>query len=261
VRVFGLHRRAAQVAAAGLAAAALAAAAPAAAPAKTIVQIGGTVGPAIIPFTTTPHALSLLFDVRLSTDVPDGDPATIVKTTIFFPHGPRVNGALFPSCDPKVLKRRRGSRRACPRGSRLGGGTAIGTSPQFHGIRENLKVDVYNGPGGRTLLFWLHGDIPVSIASMIVASLQPIHSHMWAYRLTLKVPKDLQELIPGTFASLLRFTTKVGGTVQVREHGRLVRRGYIEALACPPGALVPVRSIFSFIDHPTVTSDGYVTCR
>jgi hypothetical protein len=256
VRVFRLRRGFAALAAIGLAALAAATA-----PAKTLVQLGGSVGPAIIPFTTTPQPLSLLFDVKLSTDVPGADPATITKTVIFFPHGPRVNGSLFPSCDPRTLQRRHGARAACPRGSRLGNGTAIGTSPQFHGIDEHLSVDVYNAHRGRGLLFWLHGDIPVFISGLIDASLVPIHSHMWAYRLTLKVPRSLQVLLPGTFASLLRFTTKVGATTRVREGGRVVRRGYIEALACPPGALVPVRGTFDFLDHETATSDGYVTCR
>lgn len=260
MRVSRLRRRSAALAAVGLATGALAGAAVAA-PAKTLVQLGGSVGPAIIPFTTTPQPLNLLFDVRLSTDVPGADPATITRTVILFPHGPRVNGSLFPSCNPRTLQRRRGARSACPRGSRLGGGSAIGTSPQFHGIDEHLTVDVYNAHRGRGLLFWLHGDIPVFISGLIDASLVPIHSHMWAYRLTLKVPRSLQELIPGTFASLLRFTTKVGGTTRVREGGRLVRRGYIEALACPPGALVPVQGTFDFLDHEAVTSNGYVTCR
>jgi hypothetical protein len=260
VRVLRLRRGLSALAATGLAATALATLAVAS-PAKTLVQLGGSVGPAIIPFTTTPQPLSLLFDVRLSTDVPGGDPATITKTVILFPHGPRVNGSLFPSCDPKQLQRRRGSPAACPRGSRLGKGTALGTSPQFHGVDERLSVEVYNAHRGRGLVFWLHGDIPVFINGLIDASLVPIHSHMWAYRLTLKVPRSLQELIPGTFASLLRFTTKVGGTTRVREGGRLVRRGYIEALACPPGALVPVQGTFDFLDHEAVTSNGYVTCR
>ena len=260
MRVLRLRRGRSALAATGLVVAALAGA-PAVAPARTLVQLGGSAGPAIIPFTTTPQPLSLLFDVRLSTDVPGGDPATITKTVILFPHGPRVNGSLFPSCDPRQLQRRRGSPAACPRGSRLGRGTALGTSPQFHGVDERLSVEVYNAHRGRGLLFWLHGDIPVFINGLIDASLVPIHSHMWAYRLTLKVPRSLQELIPGTFASLLRFTTKVGATTRVREGGRLVRRGYIEALACPPGALVPVQGTFDFLDHEAVTSNGYVTCR
>jgi hypothetical protein len=244
-----------------LAALALTAAAPAHAGAKTLVRIGGTVGPAIIPFTTTPQPLALTVDVHLSTDVPDTEPATITRATVWFPHGPRVNGALFPSCDPRALERAHGLRRACPAGSRIGGGVAIGEAPQLPGVTERLRVDVYNGPGGRSVVFWLHGDVPVSISGMIVAPLRAIHSHRWAYRLTLPVPHALQEVGPDIFASLLRFTTRVGATERVRVGGRTVRRGYIEALACPPGALVPIHARFDFRGRTHATADGYVGCR
>jgi hypothetical protein len=229
--------------------------------AKTLVQIGGSASPAILAFTTTPHTLNLTVDVRLSSDVPGGDPETIKKTTIFFPHGPRVNGALFPSCSAAKLRRLHGSSRACPRGSRIGRGTALGTSPQLHGVDEQLAVDLYNGAHGRSIVFFLHGVNPVFVSGIIDAPFRAIHNHKWAYQLTLTVPRDLQEIGPGIFASLLRITTHVGATVRVREHGRLVRHGYIEALACPPGALVPVRSVFDFLGGSSASTDGYIGCR
>jgi hypothetical protein len=254
------HRIRASCTAAALVAV-LALATPAAASAKTLVELSGTLSPAIVAFTTTPQSLKLTVDVRLSSDVPGGDPGTITKSVILFPHGARVNSRRFPACDPHRLARLRGSRRACPRGSRIGGGSALGTSPQLHGVDEPLTVDVYNGPRGRSVIFFLRGSNPVSIGGMIVAPLQTLHDHTWAYRLTLAVPHDLQEIATGIFASLLRFTTKVGGTVHVREHGRLVRLGYIEALACPPGALVPIRGSFSFLDGSSTTDDGHLACR
>jgi hypothetical protein len=228
--------------------------------AKTLVKIGGTVSPAIVAFTTTPQALSLSVDVRFSSDVAGADPGTVTKAIVYFSHGPRVNGALFPSCDPRRLSRLHGARSACPRGSRIGVGSALGTSPQLHGVDERLGVDVYNGPHGRSIVFFIHGLNPVAISGIIDAPLQAIHSHRWGYRLTLKVPRTFQEITTGIFASLLRFTTHVGGTVRVREHGRLVRRGYIEVLACPPGALVPVRGVFDFLGGESVATDGFIAC-
>lgn len=233
--------------------AALLGASPAAASARTLVQIGGSLSPAIVAFTTTPQRLSLTVDVRFASDAAGSLPGTVTKSTILFPHGARVNGRLFPSCDPRKLARLRGSRRACPRGSRIGGGTALGASPQLQGVTEKLTVDVYNGPRGRSVIFYLRGSLPASISGMIVAPLQTLHSHKWAYRLTLAVPHDLQEIATGIFASLLRFTTKVGGTA----HGH----GYIEALACPPDTLVPIEGTFDFLDRTSTTADGYLTCR
>jgi hypothetical protein len=243
---------------ASLAAAVLLAAIALAAPAgaKTTVTIGGVASPPILAFTTTPQPLSLSVDVRFASDVPGQMPGTVKKSIVLFPHGPRVNSALFPSCNPARLRALRGAGSACPRGSHIGSGFALGTSPQFLGVIERLRVDLYNGPGGRSILFYLQGEHPTAISGMIVAPFQAIHDPRWAYRLTLNVPHDLQEISPGIFASLLRFNTKVGASVRV--HG--VRRSYIEVLACPPGALVPVRGIFDFLGGSSATSNGYIAC-
>jgi hypothetical protein len=224
--------------------------------AKTLVAISGTATPPIGAFTLTPQPLSLTLDTQFSSDVAGELPGTVSKAVIYFPHGPRVNGRLFPSCDPQRLRRFRGAARACPRGSRLGGGTAVGTSPQFTGVVEHLKVDLYNGRDGRSIVFFLHGESPVLIAGMIVAPFAALHGRRWGYRLTLNVPHDLQEIASGIFASLLDFKVRAGGSVTVHGH----RYGFIESLACPPGALVPVRGVFSFRGGESTTTDSYIAC-
>lgn len=225
--------------------------------ARTLVELTGTATPPISAFTLKPQTLSLTIDASFSTDVADELPATVSKAVIFFPHGPRVNGRLFPSCNPERLRRLRGAPRACPRGSRLGGGTALGASPQFGiGVRERLTVDIYNGKGGRSLIFFLRGLNPVLVSGMIVAPFKALRGGRWGYRLTMPVPQSLQEIAPGIFASLLDFRVRTGGSV-VR-NGR--RYGFIEALACPPGALVPVRGVFSFRGGERTTTDSYIAC-
>jgi hypothetical protein len=223
---------------------------------RTSVAIDGFVTPPILAFTTTPQRLALTVDVRFSTGDPATDPKTVKKATVFFPHGPRVNGALFPSCDPKKLRKHRGDPRACPRGSRIGSGVALGTSPQFSTVTEKLQVELYNAAHGHQIIFFIHGEHPVAISGMIVASFQAIHSHRWAYKLTLNVPRGLQQISRGIYASLLDFKTTVNASVVV--HG--VRHGFIEVLACPPGALVPVRGVFDFLGGDSATDDGYISC-
>ena len=240
--------------AAALAALALA---TAGAGARTLVTLDGVATPPIGDFTLTPRTLSLTIDARFASDIPGGLPGTVSKAVIYFPHGPRVNGRLFPSCDPARLRRMHLAPRACPRGSRLGGGTALGASPQFGiGVREKLKVDLFNGKGGRSIVFVLRGLNPVLIAGMIVAPFQALHGGRWGYRLTMNVPHDLQEIASGIFASLLDFKVTTGGSVVRGGH----RYGFIEVLACPPGALVPVRGVFSFRGEGSTTTDSYIAC-
>ncbi|HKG04288.1 MAG TPA: hypothetical protein VKB03_14005 [Conexibacter sp.] len=225
--------------------------------AKTLVDISGTATPPISAFTLKPQTLSLTIDTRFASDVAGELPGTVSKAVIYFPHGPRVNGRFFPSCDPQRLRRLRGAPRACPRGARLGGGTALGASPQFGiGVRERLTVDLYNGKGGRSIIFFLRGLNPVLVSGMIVAPFAALHGGRWGYRLTLNVPQGLQEIAPDIFASLLDFKVTAGGSVTVHGH----RYGYIESLACPPGALVPVRGVFSFRGGDSTTTDSYIAC-
>jgi hypothetical protein len=240
--------------------AAVLAALAASAGAKTLVAIDGIAGPPIGAFTLKPQTLSLTIDTRFASDVAGELPGTVFRAVLFFPHGPRVNGRFFPACDPRRLQRMRGATRACPRGSRLGGGTAVGTSPQFEGVNEHLRVELYNGRGGRSIIFWIHGENPVLVAGMIVAPFTALHGGRWGYRLTLNVPHNLQEIASGIFASLLDFRVRTGGSVTVRQGGRTVRYGFIEALACPPGALVPVRGVFSFRGGASATTDSYIAC-
>ena len=237
-----------------LLAGALAVAAPA--QARTQVAISGAATPAVTKFTTTPQPLSLSIDTFFTNDVPDAIPATIKKAVVYFPHGSRVNGALFPSCDPVKLQRKHGLSKACPPGSRLGGGYALGTAEGFESITAHLRVDVYNGPHGKSVLFYIFASNPIIISGLIDAPLQHLNTREWEYKLTLNVPRSLQEIGPEIFAAVKRFSVKVGGTVVT--HG--VRHGYIEALACPPGALVPVRGVFSFLQEPSVQRDGYIAC-
>jgi hypothetical protein len=226
--------------------------------ARTLVALSGTATPPISRFTLTPQTLSLTIDARFTTDGPaDELPGTVAKAVVYFPHGPRVNGRLFPSCNPRRLQRLRGASRACPRGSRIGSGTAVGASPQFGiGVRERLQVDLYNGKRGRSIIFFLRGLNPVLISGMIVAPFDTLRGGRWGYRLTMNVPRNLQEIAPDIFASLLDFRVRTGASV-VRG-GR--RYGYIEALACPPGALVPVRGVFSFRGGERTTTDSYIAC-
>lgn len=226
--------------------------------ARTIVTLTGVVTPPIVDFTLTPRTLSLTIDARFANDAGgDSLPGTVTRAVIWFPHGPRVNGRLFPSCDPARLRRLHLAPRACPRGSRLGGGSALGASPDFGiGVKERLRVDLYNGRGGRSIVFVLRGESPVLISGMIVAPFQALRGGRWGYRLTIPVPRNLQEIAPDILASLLDFRVTTGATVRVHGH----RYGYIEALACPPGALVPVRGVFSFRGGETATSDSYIAC-
>jgi hypothetical protein len=228
--------------------------------ARTAVALSGVVTPAITGFPTTPQNVSLTMEGRLAGDDIDGMfPATTRRVVLWFTHGARVNGRWFPSCDPRRLEALRGLARACPRGSRIGGGWAFGTALS---VTARLRMDVYNGPSGRSMLFYFSAENPVLISQMIDAPFEQLRGNRrYGFRLTLPVPYGLQELSDGIVTSLRQFRARVGGmTVKVREHGRVVRKGFIEAMTCPPGALVVARGEFSFNGADPASTDSYLGC-
>jgi hypothetical protein len=227
--------------------------------ARTSVALTGVVTPALTGFSTTPQNVRLTMEGRIVGDDIDGRyPATTRRIVLWFTHGARVNGRWFPSCDPRRLAALKGLPRACPRGSKIGSGWAFGTAIS---VTARLTMDVYNGPGGRSMLFYFSADNPVLIRDMIVAPFDQLRRGRYGFRLTLPVPDGLQELTDGMVTSLRQFKATVGGmTVTTRERGRIVRRGFIEAMTCPPGALVVVRGEFSFRDVAPQATDSYLGC-
>jgi hypothetical protein len=212
-------------------------------------RLGGKITPVIrgIPKTPQPAALSL----SLGFTGDDGAPASVLQRAIIqFPYGSRLNGSLFPSCDPKKLADH--GKSACPKGSRIGGGTAVGTAAD---IREEITVSLYNGKGGKSIVFYLQGDNPVILNVPWASPLESFSSGFWNFKLTVDVPEILQRIV-GLDVAIEDFSVKVDGKRKVK--GRT--RGYIETLICPPGALVPMRGTFSFLDAPDLVKDSYLSC-
>jgi hypothetical protein len=238
-------------------AATLATAAPAAA--ETRASLTGAVTPALTGFPTTPQAVTLNFRGHVEGNDVDGEfPATTRRIVLWFTHGARVNGALFPSCNAETLRRRRGNPKACPKGSRLGGGWARGASLS---VVARMNIDIYNGPRGRTLIFYFRMSNPVLINEMLVAPFDQLKGNRnYGFRVTLDIPPGLQELQPGMVVSLMDFDTRIGATTRVRQGRRTVRKSYLEAMTCPPGALVRTRGEFDFTDGNSSDVDAFLGC-
>jgi hypothetical protein len=212
-------------------------------------RLDGRITPVIrgVPKTPQPAALSL----SLGFTGDNGANASVLQRAVIqFPYGSQLNGKLFPSCDPKALDAHGIS--ACPKGSRIGGGTALGAAGD---IREKIQVTLFNGRAGKSIVFYLQGNDPVVLNVPWESPLQPFTGGLWNFKLTVDVPAILQRIV-GLDVSIEDFSVKVDGTRRVK--GR--KRGYIETLICPPGALVPIRGTFSFLDAPDLVKDSYLSC-
>ena len=128
------------------------------------------------------------------------------KTVLFFDKNLVFNNGKFPTCTQTTVQRAEGD---CPTGSKVGSGSAQGKAL---GQTQNLKVSAFNGPNNQLLLH-VTGSAPLQIDSVIVAKLSK-GSGKYGSKLTVPIPKNLQEPVPGVFATLTSFVTSVKGTAK-----------------------------------------------
>jgi hypothetical protein len=211
----------------------------------------GSISPKRVGTPNQPRPATLTVTTTGDTIPPGGQPPTLTRAVILFPRGATANGRLFTSCQPATLQQRGPS--GCPRSSRLGSGRAEG---KVGDLVVPAEVDVFNGPRGRSVLFWIEARQPVSIRAAVVAPLRRLRGGRYGYRLTFPVPDNIQQPVPGLETGVTLFRVKVGATRMVR--GR--RRGYIETHACPRSGRAPLRGTFSYRAHADVTVDNTIAC-
>jgi hypothetical protein len=227
-------------------------AAVAAAPAgATTVAIDSHLTPVIRLFQKRPVPASLSVNLTFTGDN-GAEPPVLQQAKLEFPYGANFNGPLFPSCDPGAIADM--GVKACPAGSKIGTGTAVGASSDSS-IHEDIAVTLFNGAKGKSIVFYLVGNNPVNINVPFAGPFETFAGGDWHYGLTVNVPDNLQR-IAGINVAVEKFDVKVGATRKVK--GR--KRGLVEAIVCPPGTLVPIRGTFSFADAPSVTTNSYVHC-
>jgi hypothetical protein len=235
---------------------ALAAAAPVASAVSPVVTLRGTAwlskvqGSSVIPAVF--HV-----DTAFSTDTPGAPLFTIQQAVIFFPDHAGTNGPLFPSCSAAQIERFRGNVKRCPRGSKIGSGTVTAQALQL-GITARGQVIMFNGPGGRSIVFNIRTLLPAYINESIDAPLTQLHGR-YGEKLTLVVPHSLQEILSGVFVGVKDFDVSLTGVT--RRNG--VEYSYLKARRCPTTAL---HGVFDFKDWPSgqtasSTIDTKVRCR
>jgi hypothetical protein len=220
----------------------------------TVPELEGSVSPTVDRVGGPPRPMALTIGLGFTSLDASQLPATLAKAELKFTRGAVVNGAWFPKCDPARLR----ARKSCPRGSRLGRakiGAAVGRS-----VAEQLAVpltaDLYNGPGGRSIIFHFKGNVPIPINVVQTAPLTKIRERFYGFRLVVEVPEVLQMPLVGVPSSVLNFAVTVSGTT--RHKGR--RRGYIETSLCPPGAQVPLLGTFTFRDRTVRQDKTSIVC-
>ena len=218
---------------------------------QTTVVVDSHVTPVIRGFTSKTTAATLAVNLRFSGE--NGTQAATLRQVILkFTYGARLNGRYFPSCSAQMIR----SHEACPKGSKIGTGTALGAVGDApNATEEPITVTLYNGPKGKSITFRIQGDRPAVIDVSFDAPLKTFTGGTYNYQLTVDVP-DILQRIAGLPISLEFFNVKVSATTKVKKR----KVGYIETLICPPKALVPLQADFSFVEADPFHTDTYIHC-
>lgn len=227
--------------------------------------------------TTTPNKASTkkkLTPTRLGIDISTADPALdqpppLRKVVIRFNKTGTFNGKLFPKCKFEKLRVR--GPKACPKGSKVGLGTAQASAKPIIDL-VNAKVTIFNGElrgGVPTVILYNVPDIssPVTVFGT-VKKVSPTSCADGAgqcdYVLTFDVP-EIPTLPNAPPASVLNVKTKtlnvfVKKKKRINGRKRIVKIPYIGNPKVCTGKWV-ADATFSFSDGQTSTNSASATCR
>lgn len=237
--VFGVSATTAQVASAGK-------------PVDMVQELRVTITPGKAGTAKKPKPAS----IGVTIQSPSPEPATTQEVKLRFGKGVQFNNRLFPTCNLRDMQAAKSISR-CPKGSIVGRGTAraigfIGTSQ----VPETLTVTAVNSKNN-TLLLWLNGVAPLPITDAIIGRLSKT-SGRYAHRLDVTIPRQLREVLPGTYAPLVYFDVDVKATTTVRKgkgrKARKVKVSYVETTSCPSGGW-PFEADFGFDPAGPFTDD------
>jgi hypothetical protein len=174
------------------------------------------------------------------TDPGAAAPLQLDRTTLRFPKGSVVNGRYFPQCKLSAIQAK--GPKACPKGSKIGGGKARGAAPP---IVDSVaaKVSLFNGvPVGKdpTLIIYSLPDLgPVLVMSGVLKS---DRSGRYGYVLDVKIP-PIKTLPSAPDASVTFFDATVNNLSVKRGRRRI---NYIDAPVLCNGTFFLLDGTFSY---------------
>ena len=178
------------------------------------------------------------------------------KATIFFDKNLVFNAKAFKECKPSNPSAPVGSevKSKCA-SDKIGGGKAAGQATI--GGQENLTVTAYNGaasksnPANRWFYLHVEGSSPLVIDSVIAATLTKATGD-YGYKLVVPIPPNLVTPLAGVTATLLNFSTSVGGTAKGLP--------YIGIKGCSGGKL-KFKGTFLYTDGTSKTATDTAACK
>jgi len=239
----------------------VAAASPAAnTPGGPVASVKASVSPNhLVPGLTNKHGMPISLKFHLGITHPSGSRYRLERVIVRFPSGVGApHGELFPSCSVAQLEKAHNRLSACPKGSKVGSGRAVGTAVDL-GVTSSGKLTLFNGPHGKSITFNVNITTPALINKTFSAPLKKTGGR-YGYVLTNDIPTELQNILDGPI--IVRSIDVTTGATRVVKG---VKRGFIEAFKCPKSHKAPLHvDTFYNTDtggSATSSADANIACH
>jgi hypothetical protein len=204
----------------------------------------------LVPGLTNKHGMPITLKFHLGITHPADSRYRLDNVVVKFPSGVGApHGELFPSCSVAQLEKAHNRLSACPKGSKVGRGRAVGTAVDI-GVTSSGKLTLFNGPKGKSITFNVNITTPALINKTFSAPLKKTGGR-YGYVLTNNIPTELQNILDGPII-VKSIDVTTGATIV--KNG--VRRGYIEAFKCPKSHKAPLHVDSSFNTDTGLTASA-----
>jgi hypothetical protein len=187
------------------------------------------------------------------------NPSTTSKTVLYFDKNIKLNGKLFKSCSQATLLSDAGPS-ACPKGSKIGSGTATGHVPATivsPATNIPLTVTAYNGPSGKKIELYVKSAPGSFNIQTVLEGTVGSSSGLYGKTLTVNIPAAVQQPIPGLFVALTKFDTTINATTKIKKRVTVhhkhktitVSVGYLESTGCPASKAYNFKAAFTFANN------------
>lgn len=175
---------------------------------------------------------------RLNLEI--GNPAesrsTVSRIVVSLPRDSRVDTRGFPVCPQGQLARQ--GTKACPRGSRVGRGTAEAILVA-QGTNIDFRVTAF--VGGRNLLLFYVEQQGGSVRRVLPGRVSRMGG-AFGQRISIDIAPDLQQPAPGLFSALTQLNAEISG--------RRGRRSLIATTGCPEDGGHDLRVRLFYVPNP-----------
>ena len=189
-------------------------------------------------------------------------------TELFFPKQLKNNGKKFKGCAQTAFDGKGTIPKKCSKAV-VGGGTANalvgkpGNDPA-QSLAAAFTVKVINGLKGKQIFLALIGPGTGNVYRAIPGKVKYLKGK-FGYKVTFRVPQELQTPVAGSQAALTDFDVKINSTRKVKVKHKKV--SFFQVTSCPKSHKLPVKAVTHFHQDdnspggPTVSDPSTMKCH